>query len=90
MSKQCQLTGRKTRYGGNRKHKKGSSGSGGVWRFKSQRTSRTWKPNLKKVTLEKDGKQEKMKISMKAYKKLRQGKTINGYKLIAHPALFID
>ncbi len=81
MSRECALTGTKTQYGGNRKHKRGSSGAGGVWRFKATRTTRTWKPNLKKVRLEKAGVAEVLKISMKAYKKLRQGGSIEGYVL---------
>jgi ribosomal protein L28 len=81
MSRKCQLTGAKTQFGGNRKHKRGSSGAGGVWRYKAPRTNRTWKPNLRSVRLEKAGEIVKMKISMKAYKKLRKGETIDGYKL---------
>ncbi len=81
MSRQCQLTGAKTQHGGNRKHKRGSSGAGGVWRYKAPRTSRTWQPNLRSVRLEKAGEVVKMKISMKAYKKLRRGESIDGYKL---------
>jgi ribosomal protein L28 len=83
MSRSCDLTGRTTQFGGNRKHKRGSSGAGGVWRFKSTRTSRTWQPNLRKVRVESNGVVETLKVSMKAYKKLRQGAVLSGYKLAA-------
>lgn len=81
MSRTCELTGRTTLHGGNRKHRRGKSGAGGPWRFKSQRTTRTWEPNLRMVSVVSNGKVEKMKISMKAYKKLRQGEAIKGYRL---------
>ena len=71
MSRMCELTGRKTSFGGNKKHRRGKSGGGGVWSFKAPNTNRTWKPNLRKVKLEVDGKTKRVKVSMKAYKKLR-------------------
>jgi ribosomal protein L28 len=83
MARVCELTGKSTQHGGSRKHRKGSSGAGGHWKFKAQRTSRVWKPNLRKVRLiDPEGNEVTMKISMKAYKKLRQGKSIKGYKLV--------
>lgn len=72
MSRQCELTGKKTSFGGNKKHRRGSSGGGGAWAFKAPNTRRKWKPNLRKVKVEVDGIQRKIKISMKAYKKLRK------------------
>lgn len=83
MSKKCDISGTKTRHGGNRKHKRGSSGSGGVWRFKSQRTTRTWKPNMRKAKVVKNGKLETVNVAMKIYKKLRAGHSVNGYTLAA-------
>lgn len=77
MSRVCELTGRKTSFGHNKKHRRGSSGGGGRWRFKAPKTNRTWKPNLKKVKLEVDGRVQTMKISMKAYKKLRKLAEVN-------------
>ncbi|MFW5702945.1 MAG: large ribosomal subunit protein bL28 [Candidatus Dojkabacteria bacterium] len=81
MARKCELTGRKTRSGGNRKHRRGSSGAGGNWRFKSTRTTRKWNANLRKVKVMLNGKVEKMTVSMKAYKKLRKGESIDGYVL---------
>ncbi len=72
MSRECELTGRKTSFGGNKKHRRGASGGSGVWAFKAPNTKRTWKPNLRKVKLEVDGQTKRVKISMKAYKKLRK------------------
>lgn len=81
MARQCDITGSKTQHGGNRKHRRGKSGAGGAWRFKSTRTTRTWKPNLREVRVTFAGKVQKVKVSMKAYKKLRSGEAVNGYQL---------
>lgn len=83
MARECDLTGKKKMFGGNRKHVRGSSGSGGAWAFKSQRTSRSWAPNLRKTRVRSTvtGEVETMKISMKAYKKLRTGESVNQYTL---------
>ena len=71
MSRLCELTGRKTSTGNRKKHRRGSSGGSGVWRFKAPKTKRTWRPNLRKVKMIIDGKPQKIKVSMKAYKRLR-------------------
>ena len=83
MANRDALTGKRTMFGGNRKHRRGSSGGGGAWAFKAQRTLRQWKPNLRKVKLQEvsTGKVETLKISMKTYKKLRGGNTVKGYKI---------
>lgn len=83
MAKKCDLTGKKTRTGGQRKHQRGSSGGGGVWANKAQRTLRKWRPNLRKTRLINltTGNIETLKISMKAYKKLRKGANLKGYRL---------
>lgn len=72
MSRKCDLSNRKTSFGHNKKHRRGSSGGGGVWRFKAQKTKRTWKPNLRKLRVEIDGKPQTIKVSMKMYKRLRK------------------
>lgn len=72
MSRECEITGRKTSFGGNKKHRRGSSGGGGMWAFKAPNTRRKWKPNLRKVKLEVDGQTKRVKISMKAYKRLKK------------------
>ncbi|MEI7578423.1 MAG: bL28 family ribosomal protein [bacterium] len=84
MSNKCDITNKTIAFGGSRKHQRGSSGGGGVWRFKAQRTLRTWKPNLRKVKLLElaSGKKDTYKISMKAYKKLRTGASVAGYSLV--------
>lgn len=82
MSRVCKLTGRKTSFGHNMKHRRGSSGGGGKWRFKSHKTNRTWKPNLRKVKVKKDSKVETIQVSMKAYKVLRERGSFEGYTLI--------
>ena len=83
MARACKITGTKTAFGTSHKHKRGSSGGGGVWRYKAQRTNRTWRPNLveKKIKDLSTGKVEKMKISMKAYKKLRKDGQLNNFAL---------
>jgi len=72
MSRVCEITGKKTAFGGNHKHRRGSSGGGGAWAFKAQNTKRQWKPNLRKVKLMVNGQSRRVKISMKAYKRLRK------------------
>ena len=83
MARKDELTGKKTMFGGSRKHKRGSSGGGGVWRFKAQRTARTWRPNLRKVKLQDtiSGDISTFKISMKTYKKLRKDGKFQNYTL---------
>jgi len=72
MSRVCEITGKKTAFGGNHKHRRGSSGGSGVWSFKAHNSNRKWLPNLRKVKLEVNGQVRRVKISMKAYKKLRK------------------
>ena len=71
MSKVCEISGRKTRSGNRIQHRRGKSGSGGTWNFKAPKTKRKWKPNLRKIKVNINGKNKKIKVSMKAYKKLR-------------------
>jgi large subunit ribosomal protein L28 len=72
MSRVCDLSGKKTAFGQSRKHKRGSSGGGGHWRFKAQATKRTWRPNLRKLKVMIDGTPTTIKVSMKMYKKIRK------------------
>lgn len=72
MSRVDAITGKKTAFGGNHKHVRGASGGGGVWRFKAPNTKRTWRPNLRKVKLVVNGVPQRVKVSMKTYKRLRQ------------------
>lgn len=72
MARKCEILGKKTSFGGNHKHRRGKSGSGGVWAYKAPNTKRTWKPNLRKVKVEINGETKRIKVSMKAYKKLRK------------------
>ena len=71
MTKVCFICTKSVVTGGNRKHRRGSSGGGGAWRFKSQRTLRTWKPNLRPITINENGRVSRELICMKCYKKLR-------------------
>lgn len=72
MARVCEITGKKTSFGGNKKHRRGKSGGGGVWSFKAPNTNRKWKPNLRKVKVIENGQIKRIKISMKAYKKLKK------------------
>jgi large subunit ribosomal protein L28 len=72
MSRKCDLTGKKKSFGHNKKHARGSSGGGGIWRFKAPKTKRDWKPNLRKIKVLINGTPRTIKVSMKAYKKLRK------------------
>lgn len=72
MSRICDLSGTKTSFGNRKKHRRGSSGGGGVWRFKAPKTKRTWKPNLRKLRIMVEGKPQTIKVSMKMYKRIRK------------------
>ena len=72
MTKFCFICQKTAVTGGNRKHRRGSSGGGGAWRFKSQRTLRSWKPNLRPITINENGTVSRELICMKCYKRLRK------------------
>lgn len=55
MSKECYITGRKSRSGNNRSHALNA-------------TKRTWKPNLQKVRILVDGKPKRVWVSARALK----------------------
>ncbi len=67
MSRQCFFCKKKVEFGGSRRHK-----YGGGWEYRAQRTSRKFKPNLRKIKIEKDGKVQTVDICMKCYKKMRK------------------
>ncbi len=73
MARVCEITGRKTSTGHSRTHKRGKAGGvSGPWSKKATATKRTWKPNLRKVKVIINGRPQKIKVSMKAYKKLQK------------------
>jgi ribosomal protein L28 len=67
MSRQCFFCEKGVVAGGHRKHK-----YGGGWAYRAQRTTRKFKTNLTRITIEKAGKVKKVDICMKCYKKLRK------------------
>jgi large subunit ribosomal protein L28 len=67
MSKVCYICGKSTVAGKNIQHKHSEG-----WRYKAPKTNRTFKPNLKKIKLDINGKPMKVSVCMKCYKKLRQ------------------
>jgi len=83
MSRLCDLSGRKTSTGNHKKHRRGSSGGGGAWAYRAQKVKRNWYPNLRKIRIEVDGKTETVKVSMKAYKTLRNKGTYKGATLVS-------
>jgi large subunit ribosomal protein L28 len=70
MSKVCEICGKST-VAGNRIQHKHSVG----WRYKAPKSKRTFKPNLRNVEVEVDGKATKLSSCMKCYKKLRNEAT---------------
>jgi ribosomal protein L28 len=81
MARLDALSGTKTTTGHRKKHRRGSSGGSGAWRFKAQKAKRTWKPNLRKVKVKMDGKVQIINVSMKTYKKLRTEGSFKGATL---------
>lgn len=76
MANYCEICG-KTSVAGQRTQHHHSIG----WRFRAQRSKRTFKPNVREVTLETDGKIVKAIVCMKCYKKLRkQEEALTGKK----------
>ncbi len=83
MAKVDALTGVSTSRGHKKKHRRGSSGGSGVWRFKAPKTNRSWEPNLRKVRVIIEGKTQTIKVSMKTYNKLRTEGSFRGATLIS-------
>lgn len=67
MSRVCFFCGKSVAFGGHRKHK-----YGGGWAYRAQRTPRKFKPNMRKIRIEKNGKTKIVDICMKCYKKMRK------------------
>ena len=67
MAKECFLCGKSTVAGRNIQHHHSIG-----WRFKAPKTTRQFKPNLRNVDIEIDGKTVKVPVCMKCYKKLRK------------------
>jgi len=73
MSRVCEISGKKTAFGGSHTHRRGKSGGGGIWSKKAPNTKRKWYPNLRTVKVQdsQTGQTKRIKISMKIYKKMR-------------------
>jgi ribosomal protein L28 len=67
MSKECFICGKSTVAGRNIQHHHSIA-----WRFKAPKTVRQFKPNLKKVNVDVEGKVQKVSVCMKCYKRLRK------------------
>lgn len=67
MAKECFLCGKSTVAGRNIQHHHSIG-----WRFKAPRTTKQFKPNLRNVDIEVDGKMVKVPVCMKCYKRLRK------------------
>ncbi len=66
MAKLCEICEKQTVAGKRKQHHHSIQ-----WRFKAPKKCRTFKPNLKKINLDVDGKLVKATVCMKCYKKLR-------------------
>lgn len=66
MSKVCEICAKATTAGKRIQHHHSIG-----WRFKAPRTNRVFKPNLRSVDLDVEGKKVKATVCMKCYKKLR-------------------
>jgi large subunit ribosomal protein L28 len=67
MARICELCGKKTVYGRRKRHHHAIG-----WLYRAPRTSRTWKPNLRKVKVTKDGVTKKITVCMRCYKKMNK------------------
>lgn len=66
MAKFCEICEKQTVAGKTKQHHHSIQ-----WRFKAPKKSRTFKPNLKNVKLDVDGKLVNATVCMKCYKKLK-------------------
>jgi large subunit ribosomal protein L28 len=71
MSKLCEICGKAT-VAGNRIQHKHSVG----WRYKAPKSKRQFKPNLRNIEVEVDGRLTKVSACMKCYKKLKKEATL--------------
>lgn len=67
MAKICELCGKSTIAGGRIQHHHSIQ-----WRFKAPRTTRVFKPNLRKIKVDIDGKVQTLTVCMKCYKRMRK------------------
>lgn len=66
MAKECFLCGKSAVAGRHIQHHHSIG-----WRFKAPRKTRQFKPNMRNVDIEIDGKMTKVPVCMKCYKRLR-------------------
>ena len=66
MALRCDVCNKKTQHGDQHIHRHSA------WRYKAPRTKRTWKPNLRKVKINIDGKVVVVKMCMSCYSKYTQ------------------
>ena len=81
MSYICQICDKSTSVGGSQKHKRGVAGK--RWKYRAQRTPRTFKPNLQNITVLYDENEHKMKLCTKCIKRIKKFGQIQDYKNIA-------
>lgn len=67
MAKVCELCGKSTTAGRRIQHHHSIG-----WRFKAPRSTRTFKPNLRKIKVDFDGDVKSINVCMKCYKRLRK------------------
>lgn len=67
MAKVCEICGKSTVAGRRIQHHHSIG-----WRFRAPRKTRQFKPNLRSIMVEIDGKETKVSTCMKCYKRLRK------------------
>jgi ribosomal protein L28 len=67
MSTKCYFCEKGVSFGGHRKHK-----AGGRWEYRSPRTSKKLKPNLRTMSIVENGNKKVVDVCMKCYKKKKQ------------------
>ncbi|NLZ24541.1 50S ribosomal protein L28 [Candidatus Dojkabacteria bacterium] len=67
MAKVCQLCGKSTLSGRRIQHHHSIG-----WKYKAPKTTRTFKPNLRKIKADIDGDIKSITVCMKCYKRLRK------------------
>ncbi|MFH1547279.1 MAG: L28 family ribosomal protein [bacterium] len=65
MARICEICEKGTVYGNRKRHHHAAG-----WLFRAPRSPRTWKPNLRKAKVTKDGLTKTMTVCMRCYKRL--------------------
>ena len=77
----CEICNKKTVVGRSQKHKRGVAGK--RWKKRVKATFRLFRPNLQRVTLKIQGKEQKMRICAKCLKSIKKYGKVKNLKKVS-------